>query len=95
GADNSGEDEESGNEGDKEVATNTLHGERNEDIGGRPLLAHESKGREVFLTCEKSTNLSNSQMEILSVDNGFAGNKETVIRQGEKEKLLAVSTKEV
>ncbi|MCH79854.1 RNA recognition motif [Trifolium medium] len=93
-ADNSGEDEVSGSEMDREVATNPQHGGRNEAKSDNSLSVQVTKRREDFLTCEKSTNFSNSQKEIISVGKGCVDNEEAVIRQGEKVSVFAVSTKE-
>ncbi|GAU23412.1 hypothetical protein TSUD_331090 [Trifolium subterraneum] len=94
-ADNSGEDEASGNELDVDMAKNVQHGGRYDTKSDRPMSEQVAKRSDEVLTCEKSTNFSNSQKENMYVAHGYVVNEETVIRQREKGIVLAVSTKVV
>jgi hypothetical protein len=79
GTENSGEDEESDNEGD--VGKHALHGEDVEAEGGRSMCEQETKGGNVLLTCEKSTNVPDTIEEIPYFDPANVGGVETAICQ--------------
>jgi hypothetical protein len=90
---NSGEDEESGEERDVDVRKPRQHGgnqvENNDMTSGVQVTIE----RDILLTCEKSTNIPNSQKEILFVHPRSVGNEETVIGHVAKETVLAASSK--
>jgi hypothetical protein len=95
GGDLSGEDDASGDETEVDVRLLVQHGGEQQADSDRALCEQVPKGGDIPLTCEKSTNICNSQMEILSVPHEIVGNEETAIKQGTKEVGLAGSEKEV
>jgi hypothetical protein len=66
GVDNSGEDDSSGSENDGDVRIQIQHGEGIEKEGGGTKCVQVPKGDNCLLTCAKSTNICDTQRDILS-----------------------------
>ncbi|GAU15961.1 hypothetical protein TSUD_41840 [Trifolium subterraneum] len=90
---NSGEDEASGYEIEKDGDGRRIlqHEERNEAHIVRPMCDQELKNVDTFLSCEKSTKNANSQKEIPAVAREFVGYEDMAIRTAIDVKVLAVS----
>jgi hypothetical protein len=93
GAVNSGDDDNSGDETEKDVRAVAQHGERLEGKLVQTMRLQVSQKRNETLTLEKSANVSNSFKESLPVTSGAVGSGEVVMGQKEKEGVLAVLEK--
>jgi hypothetical protein len=90
---NSGEDDESGEEMEGDVRKKMVHGGEHDQSCDRLTGEQVPKGGDIVLTCEKSTNISYSQKEILSVPLRSVGNEESVCKNIEMETNVADSSK--
>jgi hypothetical protein len=83
------EDEQSVEELDGDVRLFSQHGDVHEINNGRSLVVQECEKGNILLTCEKSTNIPNSQKEILYVQSNYVGNEEALVTEVGKEAVLA------
>jgi hypothetical protein len=89
----SGEDDESGEEGEVAVRKKRQHGKSQKSDNDMTSFVQVTTKRDILLTCEKSTNIPYSQKVFSDVHPRCVGNKGTIGEQVEKETVLADSSK--